>query len=121
MGLDNVELFSNIGAETIKDIMQRSDFAITAAGQTIFELLATQTPFIPIQNADNQKINVDGLTKINLCQDILRHGDELLIERLDEEFRRMLKPTERERFLDFLQNKVDGLGSKRIINCFLQE
>jgi spore coat polysaccharide biosynthesis predicted glycosyltransferase SpsG len=42
------------------ELMVKSDLAITAAGQTIYELLATQTPFIPIKVIENQENNVNG-------------------------------------------------------------
>jgi len=45
----NINIHTNVNADEMMKLMIKADIAITAAGQTIYELLATQTPFIPIQ------------------------------------------------------------------------
>lgn len=39
----------------LPNLMYRSDFAISALGTTVYELMATVTPFVGIQTASNQK------------------------------------------------------------------
>jgi spore coat polysaccharide biosynthesis predicted glycosyltransferase SpsG len=119
--LNNIELHYNIGAELMKSLMLKSDFAITAAGQTIYELLATQTPFIAIKIIDNQSNNINGLKKISPQLGIIEYNDEYFIEKLDIEFKAMLSHAQRESYLNLCKNKVDGLGSKRIIDILLRE
>lgn len=121
INLNNVELYYNIDAELMKKLMLRSDFSITAAGQTIYELLATETPFIPIKIINNQENNINGLRKLNPHQIVIEHDDEYFIEKLDIEFKMMLSQVQRGDHLNFYKNKVDGIGSKRIVDILLRE
>ncbi|HQI42370.1 MAG TPA: UDP-2,4-diacetamido-2,4,6-trideoxy-beta-L-altropyranose hydrolase [Ignavibacteriaceae bacterium] len=50
-------------AEKIKNVMLESDIAISAAGQTLYELAVTRTPTIAISVAKNQLNNVKGWAK----------------------------------------------------------
>ncbi|MCK9225382.1 MAG: UDP-2,4-diacetamido-2,4,6-trideoxy-beta-L-altropyranose hydrolase [Candidatus Muirbacterium halophilum] len=60
--VDNkTELVFNADAEKMKNLMIDCDFAISSAGQTIYELLATGIPSIIIGVVENQKSNIDGL------------------------------------------------------------
>lgn len=121
IGLNNVELYHNIDAESMKMLMLKSDCAITAAGQTIYELLATQTPFIPIKVAENQSNNIKGLRRINPYQVVIDHNDEFFIEKLDKEFKIILSQFSREILINLYKKQVDGFGSKKIVNCLLRE
>lgn len=58
LGLENVHFHFNVNANEMKELMLNADFAISAAGQTIYELIATQTPFIAIKIAENQENNI---------------------------------------------------------------
>lgn len=117
--LDNMQLHYNVDAQLMKNLMLQSDISISAAGQTIYELLATNTPFIPIKIIDNQNNNIRGLKKINVNQVVINYDDESIIEKLQIEFKKMLDPIERIRLLTVYKGKVDGFGSKRIIDNLL--
>ncbi len=52
---DNVCYYSSLNSYQMLELMLKSDFAITAAGQTIYELLAAGLPFIGFKIADNQQ------------------------------------------------------------------
>jgi len=119
--LSNVELHYNITAELMKQLMIKADFAITAAGQTIYEFLATQTPFIPIRIIDNQSNNIRGLLKVNPSQVVIEYDDIQLIEKLEKEFKIMLSQIKRENLLYLYEGYVDGTGNKRIIDRLLGE
>ena len=45
----------------MRDLMLSVDVAITAAGQTTYELMSCGVPMIPIKVVDNQKWNILGL------------------------------------------------------------
>ncbi len=118
---DNIRIYHNADAELMKKLMLRSDLALTAAGQTIYELLATQTPFIAIKIADNQNNNINGLKKINPMQIIIEYGRDDFNETLQKGFTEMLKLEKRKEFFDCYLNGVDGLGSKRIIDRLISD
>lgn len=115
----NVKLHYNLGAEDIKRLMTQADFAITAAGQTIYELLATGTPFIPVKIADNQKNNLSGLKKYNPCIRYVDIQEDDWINTLIEEISQIINYNYRLAFNHFYDDLVDGLGTKRIIDQLL--
>ncbi|NMA49298.1 MAG: UDP-2,4-diacetamido-2,4,6-trideoxy-beta-L-altropyranose hydrolase [Tissierellia bacterium] len=119
--LNNIEFHYNVDAELMKNLMLKSDFAITAAGQTVYELLAIQTPFIPIKIAENQSNNIQGLRMINPHQVIIEHEDKFFLKRLEKEFKTMLCKDKRENLAKLYKNQVEGLGNKRIVDSLLGE
>lgn len=60
---DTTNLIYYPDAEKIKNVMLESDIAISAAGQTLYELAVTRTPTIAISVAKNQLNNVKGWAK----------------------------------------------------------
>jgi len=60
----STEFFVSLDAKKMRDIMIQADFAITAAGQTIHELLRCGVSMIPILVADNQRLNIRGLENL---------------------------------------------------------
>lgn len=67
----NVFLHINVNADELSRLMAKSDFAITAAGQTVHELLSMRLPFICIKIIDNQKNNIAGLIQYGIIEDYL--------------------------------------------------
>lgn len=68
---NNVNLYFNLDAEYLKKLMGKCDIAISTAGQTTNELIATQLPFICIKIADNQKNNILGLQEYRLIENYI--------------------------------------------------
>jgi len=117
---NNVEFYLNIDEELMEKLMIRSDVAITSAGQTIYELLATQTPFIAIKVVDNQNNNINGLMKIHTQQSIIEYDNKRFDEKLDSEFKEMLCYEKRKRYFNVYKNVVDGFGTRRIFDILLR-
>lgn len=118
---NRITLHCNLNASEMMNVMMRSDIAITAAGQTIYELLATHTPFIPIKTIENQENNVRGLKKFNPNQIVLNFDDNDLISNLETALREMRALSVRKELNEKYKGLIDGLGSKRIIDEFLLE
>lgn len=53
-----------------------SDLTITGSGQTIYELIATRTPFIPIKVAENQQSIVSNLLELSLTNDFINYLED---------------------------------------------
>ncbi|MBM7606296.1 UDP-2,4-diacetamido-2,4,6-trideoxy-beta-L-altropyranose hydrolase [Metabacillus crassostreae] len=116
---NNIEFYENATAEEMKALMLKSDFAITAAGQTIYELLATQTPFIPIKVIENQEHNICALKELNLIEGYLEYNDTFLSEKLILEFENLMKFSTRIKLVERYKAVIDEFGSKRIIGILL--
>ncbi len=56
-----VHCYSGLSAQEMCALMNRCDLAISAAGQTVFELVSQRLPFVVVQVADNQQHNLDWL------------------------------------------------------------
>jgi len=78
-GFDNIDeiknqetkftkLYDSLNAKEMRDLMLTCDVAISAAGQTVHELLATQLPFVCIKVVDNQAYNVKGLLEHGIIE-----------------------------------------------------
>lgn len=118
---NNINFYKDLDAEEMKNIMLKSDIAITAAGQTIYELLATQTPFIPIKIVDNQSNNIEGLLEFKLVETIVDYKKKYFIEILENEFQKLLVLSKRKQIINLYENIIDGLGSRRIIDKLISE
>jgi len=118
--LENVQLHYNINVKIMKELMLKSDFAITAAGQTIYELLATQTPFIPIKVIDNQKYTVNSIIKHNIVERVINWNSTNLNHELLVELNRIMDYNYRLSFYEKYSKLIDGFGIKRIINELLE-
>ena len=117
----NIVLHNYLSSHEMQKLMLASDFAITAAGQTIYELIATSTPFIPIQIADNQRENLISLRNKQLIQTILCWKDEKFSEEFDIELQQMFSIPFRKKIMERLDGLIDGLGSERIIDALFYE
>lgn len=119
IGNKNINYYYNINGMEMNELMLRSDLAISAAGQTIHELLKTSTPFIPVQVVLNQNNNVRGLLKYDLVNQVLNYKEKDFIKKLFEEIRYVMDFDTR-RILHIRSKEViDGYGSKRIIDRLL--
>jgi len=86
--------------------MFEADFAVSATGSSIYELLATGTPVIGIPQAENQRLITDGLGNTILessVAEINNHISELVEN-----------PDERRRLREEGRQLVDAQGAKRV-------
>ncbi len=121
LGFKNVAIHYNIDATEMFNLMMNCDLAITAAGQTIYELLATQTPFIPVQIIENQENNIRSLLKYNPNQIVLKHDDMGLIEHIFNALDIYDASGYRQDQNKAYEGLIDGYGARRIIDKLLED
>lgn len=68
--INKIRVYKNISAYEVNELMQKSDLAISAGGQTLYELIKVGVPTIVFCLADNQRRNIDYLLKINLIKEV---------------------------------------------------
>lgn len=117
----NITFHNNLDSNQMMQLMMNAYVAITAAGQTIYELLATQTPFIPIKVIENQENNMRALLRYNPEQIVLGHDDSDMFNRLNKALEIYNCFEYRKNFTLRYKDLVDGYGSKRIVDYLLKE
>lgn len=113
---NNITFHNNLDAAQMMELMMSSDLAITAAGQTIYELLATQTPFVAVQVIENQENNIKSLLKYNPEQIVLRHDDSDFLSNLNKALEIFSDVEYRKNYNRKYTDLVDGYGSRRIVD-----
>jgi spore coat polysaccharide biosynthesis predicted glycosyltransferase SpsG len=95
------------GLPSLRALLLEADFAVTAAGMTLYECLAAGTPAVAVPLADNQKPNFDELTGAGL---VLSGQPDLAaaVERLSRDAALRGELAARGRAL------VDGRGAARV-------
>ena len=90
----NVELLR--GVENMAEIMSWADCAVTAAGETCYELIYMQTPFLSMIVAENQIAFADRSHQLGICRS-LGWYDKLSIERIADELQEFIYNTKERR------------------------
>lgn len=119
MGNGNISIYHNVNAEIMKELMIKSDIAISAGGSTLYELAAVGVPTIVIIAADNQIRNVEYMTK---AECIFNLGFEVNKDILLENFNKLLYDNIKRREISSkCQKLVNGNGAKICANKIIHE
>lgn len=117
----NTELFYSPSALLMRELMLSSDIAITAAGQTLYELAAAGTPSIAITVAENQKNNINEWKRKGFLLNTLFYNDVNFIRRIIEQFQTLQSIAVRKKISGIGRENVDGQGSIRVINYLIDK
>lgn len=118
---NNINILSNLDGKEMRELIDSCDLVISGGGQILFELITTNTPFIPIEIIDNQKENIKNIKKIKEDIYVGNYKDENLIENIIYELERFHKKEYRKNFINYFENIIDGEGSKRIIKKLVED
>ncbi len=108
------ELIYNPNAMTMRDMMLEADIAISAGGQTLYELARVGVPTIAIAVAENQLLNVHAFKNAGFIEYAGWWEDESLFNNLVNCFHSILDVSVRKDKVSLGRKIVDGLGSLRI-------
>jgi len=110
----NTELIRQANALMMKNSMLSCDVAISAAGQTLYELAATGTPTIAILAADNQLGNYQGFSSKGLTLNAGDWKDNNLTTHIERHLVTLQAFELREQISIKQQQQIDGEGALRI-------
>lgn len=103
--------------ELLRDHMLEADLAISAGGQTLYELAATGTPAVAIQTASNQNHNVEALASLGTIRFAGQTGDPQLIDNVGKMVMELIRqPHLRKKISKAGLRLVDGRGALRVAN-----
>ncbi len=117
---NTTELFYSPPALLMRDLMLSSDIAITAAGQTLYELAASSTPSIAIVVAENQKNNIQEWKRKGFLLNTIYYNDVNFIRRIIEQIQTLQSITVRKKLSRIGKENVDGQGSIRVVNFLIE-
>jgi spore coat polysaccharide biosynthesis predicted glycosyltransferase SpsG len=112
---DRARYYFNLNALEIRELMLAVDLAVTAGGQTTYELARTATPSIGVCVADNQKMNLKGWEKVGFLKNVGWYDSPDLFERITEALNFFSSHKERAKSSQIGKKYVDGKGSMRIV------
>lgn len=115
-----VEFVFDADAQRMRDLMLTSDIAISAGGQTTYELAATGTPTIGICVADNQERNLEGWAEVGFIKYAGWYDDGQLLKKLEDYLNELGKYEARMAISELGKKYVDGKGSERVINRIVE-
>lgn len=101
--------------DSVRGLMLKADLAVSAAGQTLYELAATGTPAVAAQVAENQANNLGGFSRHGVISPIGFGGRKQFQRALAQVLSSLLTcPQRRRQMSQAGQRLVDGLGAKRV-------
>lgn len=115
----NIEYFHSLTAQSMLDLMLKCDIALSAAGQTLYELARVGVPTVAIGVVQNQRNNIVGWLKNNFVLDMLWSDDSDLNEKIVSSFMRTAEKGHREMIIHSMPLIVDGKGALRIAEFLL--
>jgi spore coat polysaccharide biosynthesis predicted glycosyltransferase SpsG len=116
----NAELIYHPDAVKMKEVMLESDVAISAGGQTLYELTRVGVPTIAVAVADNQEDNIKGLQEADCVSYAGWWGDVNILGSISACVEEMKDRALRERRSLTGRRFVDGGGSRRIVDFLLR-
>lgn len=111
-------IITHYNVQNMSQLMQGCDLAISAAGSTLYELCATQTPTITYVLADNQVPGAEAFERhggLRYVGDVREAGARFVKDLLDATVELANNREERMRIAGRQRELVDGRGAKRII------
>ena len=108
----------HINEQHMAELMQKCDIAISAAGSTLYELCACGIPTITYTLADNQLMAAEVFQNLGVMLNAGDcRGDDHFMDKLTTCFKCIANELKiREDMSSNMQNLVDGLGARRIVN-----
>ncbi|MBA4407775.1 hypothetical protein C0389_10905 [bacterium] len=118
---NQTEIYHSPSGAEMARIMFESDIAISAAGQTIYELARVGVPTIAISVAENQRNNLAGWIKEEFLTADFGLETVNLENRLLVVLTNYNKREVRLKLSTIGRKKVDGLGSRRVVQSILEQ
>ncbi len=117
----DVKLFYSPSSKEIKELMYNSDIAISAGGQTLYELARVGVPPVVVGVADNQRNNILGWKKRGFIRYAGWWDDKNLEKKLIENLRALLFYDIRDKISNIGISLIDGKGAPRVVEYILNE
>ncbi len=115
-----IKLFTNLNPNEMQQLMVGTDIGIIGAGQSIYEMMATGTPFLPIKVANNQNDNVKLLIENKYISNYIEPNKHFVDEVL-REVKMLLDYELRSKMSQCYHNVIDFDGPRRIVDLLYSD
>ena len=115
------KIYHSPSAGEMVKLMLDSDLAISAAGQTIYELARTGVPTIAVAVADNQMFHLNGWIKEGFIASEISYKNINLEQKIFVTLNNYKKRAVREKLSKLGRKKVDGEGAKRVVQNLIDQ
>ena len=105
----------------MKKLMIECDIAISAGGQTLYELARIGLPTVVVLVAENQKENIKGMVEAGFIEYAGEWDSPILMKNITKKIKILENYLERKKRVMIGRNLVDGQGSKRIVKEILTQ
>lgn len=113
---ENTNLYFNPNPNQLRDIMIESDIAISAGGQTLYELASVGTPTIVISIVDNQNNNIIGFKNTGFIKFSGSYKDINLLNNIHYDIESLNKYSCRKKISTEINKIFTNIGCKNIIS-----
>jgi len=110
----NIHIYHNISPLKMRHLMQSSDLAISAGGQTLYELAFLGLPTLCIQTAENQLDDIRGFRRKGVLFYMGKNNEKGIYSKIISNTIRLRKSIIRRRISLNAQKLIDGQGARRI-------
>lgn len=114
-------VYWNLRADEMLDLMIEADIAITASGQTTYELCRTGTPFIAITTAINQLFSIDCFHRKGLVGEPIDADDPWLTEKIIQGILVLTDQEYRQSIHKQMKQTITGDGSLAVVDYLLSK
>lgn len=107
--------YQDLSALQMRRLMMKSDLAISAGGQTLYELSRCGVPIIGIGFARNQKINLNAFNSKGCMRHVGYHDEKDIFRRLEKAVNELMDYRLRRKMSEKARRLIDGKGTERTI------
>lgn len=118
---EKVNIFENVSAEGMKDLMLKVDIAISAGGQTTYELARVGTPAILVAVAENQLLNCKSWEKKGFAMYAGWWQENRIFENILKGLESLKSQAKRKDMSKIGKSLVDGKGALRVAKMLLKD
>jgi UDP-2,4-diacetamido-2,4,6-trideoxy-beta-L-altropyranose hydrolase len=115
LNLCNVKIYENLKPNEMKTLMDNCDVAISAGGQTLYELASVGIPTISIKIADNQNEDIEGWKSFGLIFKVVAWNDETMLSQISVALKELYSAEIRKKISSKVINVIKGDNLERII------
>jgi UDP-2,4-diacetamido-2,4,6-trideoxy-beta-L-altropyranose hydrolase len=110
-----LSVYHDLSAREMLRLMRKCDLAVSAGGQTSYELARTGTPAVAVCLADNQAVGLEFFSRLGMIESAGGIGSKKLWAKLAGSLNKLLRYEARAKMQLSGANVIDGKGAQRII------